>query len=75
MVRARLLVERGALKDHSEDWGEMDFLSLPSPADRIAARRGNEIHYLTVLCAHHQPVPAGEGEPSAQVVAKWTGSG
>ena len=76
MVRARLLVERGSLRDQSEDWGEQEFLQLPSPGDRVAVRRGNETHYLTVICAHHQPVPAeGGGQPSAQVVAKWTGSG
>ena len=76
MATARLLVERGSLRDRSEDWGEHDFLALPSPGDRIAAPRDNEMHYLTVLCVHHQAVPTGAGSaPSAQVVAKWTGSG
>lgn len=75
MATARLLVERGSLRDRSEDWGDQDFLALPSPGDRIAARHGDEVHYLTVICVHHQIVPAGAGEsPSAQVVAKWTGS-
>jgi hypothetical protein len=76
MATARLLVERGSLRDQSEDWGEHDFLALPSPGDRIAAPRGNEVHYLTVLCVHHQAVPTGgAARPGAQVVAKWTGSG
>ena len=76
MVSARLLVERGSLRDQSEDWGDHDFLALPSPGDRIAVGRGNETHFLTVICAHHQIVPAGSGgSASAQVVAKWTGSG
>lgn len=76
METARLLVERGSLRDQSEDWGDQDFLALPSPGDRIAARRDNEVHYLTVICVHHQIAPTGSGEvPSAQVVAKWTGSG
>ena len=74
MARARLLVERGSLRDRSEDWGELEFLQLPSPGDRIAARREGEVNYLTVICVHHQPVAAGEGQPGAQVVAKWTGS-
>jgi hypothetical protein len=76
MATARLLVERGSLRDQSEDWGEHDFLALPSPGDRIAVARGNEVHYLTVICVHHQIVPTGSGaSPAAQVVAKWTGSG
>jgi len=76
MATARLLVERGSLRDQSEDWGEHDFLQLPSPGDRVAVGRGNEVHYLTVLCVHHQAVPSGAAAaPGAQVVAKWTGSG
>ena len=76
MARLRLLVERGSLQDQSEDWGELDFLSLPSPGDRISLARGNETNYLTVLCVHHQPVPAESGgAPGAYVVAKWTGAG
>lgn len=76
MQIARLLVERGSLRDQSEDWGEHRFLALPSPGDRLAVQRGGENQYLTVICAHHQAVPVqGEGEPSAQVVAKWTGAG
>lgn len=76
MARLRLLVERGSLQDKSEDWGELDFLALPSPGDRVSVRRGNETNYLTVLCVHHQPVaPGGAEEAGAYVVAKWTGAG
>lgn len=76
MVRMRLLVERGALQDQSEEWGEFDFLALPSPGDRVSVRRGNETNYLTVLCVHHQPAAAGSGEEAgAYLVAKWTGAG
>ncbi|MBX3561807.1 MAG: hypothetical protein KF780_08335 [Sphingomonas sp.] len=73
MARLKLLVERGALRDQSEDWGELDFLALPSPADRISVERDGQINYLTVLCVHHQPVAPG-GTPGAIVVAKWTGA-
>ena len=73
MARAHLLVERGSLRDRSEDWGELEFLQLPSPGDRIAADRDGEVNYLTVICVHHQPAAPG-GAPSAQVVAKWTGA-
>lgn len=76
MVRLRLLVERGSLHDQSEDWGELDFMALPSPGDRISVRRGNETNYLTILCVHHQPTAPGSGEEAgAYVVAKWTGAG
>jgi hypothetical protein len=76
MARLRLLVERGSLHDQSEDWGEFDFMALPSPGDRISVRRGNETNYLTVLCVHHQPAaPDSAEEPGAYVVAKWTGAG
>ena len=75
-VVARLLVERGTLRDSSEDWGELTFLALPSPGDRITTERNGEVNYLTVICVHHQAVPAGAGgEPGAYVVAKWTGAG
>jgi hypothetical protein len=76
MIEARLLVERGTLRDQSEDWGAYNFLGLPSPADRVAVHRGNETHYLTVICVHHAPVAARDGGmgPTAQVVAKWTGA-
>lgn len=75
MVSARLLVERGTLRDQSQDWGEHHFLALPSPGDRVAVTRDGELQYLTVICVHHQPVPGGgAGAPGADVVAKWTGS-
>jgi hypothetical protein len=79
MVAARLLVERGSIRDKSQDWGLYEFLSLPSPGDRIAAHYEDTTHYLTVICVHHKPLPvshaAGEkraASPSADVVAKWT---
>ena len=75
MVSARLLVERGSLRDQSEEWGEYGFMALPSPGDRLTVPRDGDTHYLTVICVHHQIVPAGAGgEASAFVVAKWTGS-
>jgi hypothetical protein len=74
MATARLLVERGTLRDQTEDWGDYDFLALPSPADRVTVERGNAVNFLTVLCVHHAPAPSGSGaQPGAQVVAKWTG--
>lgn len=78
MVVANLLVERGSLRDKSQDWGLYEFLSLPSPGDRIAAHHGDTTHYLTVICVHHKPSPVGRvveekrTSPSADVVAKWT---
>lgn len=76
MADARLLVERGSLRDQSEDWGDYRFLALPSPGDRLTVHRGGDVHYLTVISTHHLIVPVGdgEGEPSACVVAKWTGA-
>ena len=78
MIEAFLLVERGSIRDKSQDWGAHAFLALPSPGDRIVVRHDGEAHYLTVLCAHHRPVPMDEvangAEPAAEVVAKWTGS-
>lgn len=81
MVASRLLVERGSLRDRSEDWGLFDFLSLPSPGDRIIAEHDGETHYLTVICVHHQPVAIKEEQarapssgPSASIAARWTGS-
>jgi hypothetical protein len=74
MVVARLLVERG-LHGPSEDWGLHNFLALPSPADRAMINREGEDNYLTVLCVHHQPsVHESTTEPTAEVVAKWTGA-
>lgn len=78
---ARLMVERGSIRDQSQDWGDYEFVSLPSPGDRIAAKYDGTTHYLTVICVHHRPrsLSAGEkldaaGAPSAEVVAKWTSS-
>ncbi len=76
MVQARLLVERGSLRDRSEEWGEHGFVALPSPGDRLAVPREGETNHLTVICVHHELVPPGaSGEASAFVVAKWTGKG
>lgn len=79
MIEALLLVERGSVRDSSQDWGIHAFLGVPSPGDRIMIPREGESHYLTVLCAHHRPVPVedarqGTAVPSVEVVAKWTGS-
>lgn len=74
MLTVKVLVERGSFRDKSQDWGEYDFLALPSPGDRISITREGKVNYLTVLCVHHQPAPAAGGQaPSAHVVAKWTG--
>ena len=74
MIVARLLVERAA-RGQSEDWGLYDFLALPSPADRVMVNREGTDNYLTVLCAHHEPTVHGSSAaPTADVVAKWTGS-
>lgn len=74
MVAAQLLVERGSLRDRSEDWGRFDFLALPSPADRLAVERDGQTHYMTVLSVHHRPQPSAAAPPTAAVVAKWTGA-
>lgn len=75
MISLRLLVERGSIRNKSEEWGSHDFLALPSPADRITVEREGVKHYLTVLCVHHQPLlSGGNTAPAACVVAKWTGS-
>lgn len=78
MFSARLLVERGSVRFQSQDWGEYRFVSAPSPGDRIAAEHDGSTHYLTVISVHHKPVALGgdaDGpHPSAEVVAKWTGS-
>lgn len=73
MAHCRLLVEKGSTRDPTQDWGLFDFVSVPSPADRVAVEHEGQLHYLTVLCAHHRPVRPGEGEPSAEIVARWTG--
>lgn len=76
---AKLVVERGSIRDQSQDWGDYEFLSLPSPGDRIAAYYDGTTHYLTVICVHHRPKRVDDPErrdvaksPSAEVVAKWT---
>ena len=80
MAKARLLVERGPVRAPSQDWGHYEFVSLPSPGDRVAAYYDGASHYLTVICVHHKPVPATdppngvETNPTAEVVAKWTSS-
>ncbi|MEO3389238.1 hypothetical protein [Mesorhizobium sp. CAU 1741] len=80
MFAARLMVERGSFRDKSQDWGVYAFLSAPSPGDRVAAAHEDTTHYLTVISVHHKPVPlandggTGGETPSADVVAKWTGS-
>lgn len=78
---ARLMVERGSIRDQSQDWGIYAFVALPSPGDRIAAEYEGTMHYLTVICVHHRPAAIRDGEgnetsasPSAEVVAKWTSS-
>lgn len=78
---ARLMVERGSVRDQSQDWGNYAFIALPSPGDRIAAEYDGAMHYLTVICVHHRPVVVRDDEehkasvsPSAEVVAKWTSS-
>ncbi|GAA0268772.1 hypothetical protein GCM10009127_05780 [Alteraurantiacibacter aestuarii] len=75
MICGKVIMVRG--KDSlSEDWGEFEFLALPSPADRIMIIRDATENYSTVLAVHHHPCAAGSGDkPSAEIVAKWTGSG
>jgi len=75
MVCCNVSVVRGMGAD-SEDWGAFDFLSLPSPGDRLMIERDGAENYATVLSVHHSPSPISLGlEPTAEVVAKWTGSG
>lgn len=74
MVEAHLLVFRERTGT-SEDWGEFQFLALPSPGDRIMVSREGAENYATVLAVHHSPSICGSGgKPAAEVVAKWTGS-
>lgn len=79
MPVAKLLVERGVGRAPSQDWGELEFLALPSPGDRIAVPFDGALHHLTVISVHHRPVPVGEQgsdgvDAQADVVAKWTSS-
>lgn len=78
MVGARLSVERGTVRDRTQDWGAFEFVALPSPGDRVAVHHEDATHFLTVLCVHHRPVRIGGAPaadpPTAEVVAKWTGA-
>jgi len=75
MICGKIIMVRGK-GSISEDWGEFEFLALPSPADRIMVVREGAENYGTVLAVHHYPCVAGSGDkPSAEVVAQWTGSG
>ncbi|WP_120716169.1 hypothetical protein [Tsuneonella amylolytica] len=75
MVSGRLVVMRSS-SGASEDWGEFAFVALPSPGDRIMARRDGIENYATVLAIHHAPALAGsEDVPTIEVVARWTGAG
>lgn len=78
MPVAKLLVERGTARAPSQDWGAYEFVSIPSPGDRVAAQYDGSTHYLTVISVHHKPVRLTDDseapQPSADVVAKWTSS-
>ncbi len=74
MISGKIILVRGK-ESVSEDWGEFEFVSSPSPGDRIMVQRESIENYATVLAVHHYPKIAGSGEtPSAEIVAKWTGS-
>jgi len=72
----KLLVQKGSIDSSTQDWGSFQFVSAPSPGDRIAADHDGRTNYLTVLSVHHRPVAVNDatGEPAADVVAIWTGS-
>lgn len=77
MFIARLLDERGAIYDKSQNWGNYAFVSLPSPGDRLVAHYNDNMLHMTIICVHHRPVCiTADGrqadEPAAEVVAKWT---
>ncbi|WFL76746.1 hypothetical protein P7228_12165 [Altererythrobacter arenosus] len=75
MISGKLIVVRGTA-NQSEDWGEYEFLALPSPADRVMVQREGAENYATVLAVHHYPRQAGSSDDSTiEIVAKWTGSG
>lgn len=81
MKIADLLVERGSIREESQEWGTFEFIDLPSPGDRLTIAKEGKTHFLTVLCVHHQPgawTSEKDGSdldlPHADVVAKWTGS-
>lgn len=74
MVVGKLIMVRGK-PSNSEEWGEFDFLSLPSSGDRIVMSREGAENYATVLAVHHYPTVRGDCDtPSAEIVATWTGS-
>lgn len=73
MVVSKLIMVHGK-SGNSEEWGEFDFVSVPSPADRIVMRREGAENYATVLAVHHYPIVRGSGDnPIAEIVATWTG--
>lgn len=74
MINSKLIMVRGKASN-SEEWGEFDFLSLPSPGDRVVLNRDGAENYATVIAVHHYPTIRASGDqPSAEIVAKWTGS-
>lgn len=75
MICGNLIMVRGT-GNESENWGEYEFLALPSPADRVMVVREDSENYATVLSVHHYPRTVGSSEKARiEVVAKWTGSG
>lgn len=75
MICGKIVMVRGK-ESVSEDWGEYEFLGLPSPGDRIMVKKEGAENYATVLAVHHYPCISGSGDkPSAEIVAQWTGSG
>ena len=62
MIRARLIVLSPYKKDEGgnpveDNWGELDFDSLPSSGDRISVVRDYDLAMVTVKFAVHMPVP------------------
>src|SRR5690606_42012979 len=49
MITAKLLVERGSIHDASQDWGDYNFVALPSPGDRIAAHYNRSEEHTSEL--------------------------
>lgn len=73
MIAAKVIVMRGSV---SEEWGDFEFVEMPSPADRVMVAREGVENYATVISVHHYPAATGSGvQPTAEIVAKWTGSG
>jgi hypothetical protein len=74
MISGNIVVVRGKAAE-AEEWGEFEFLALPSPGDRLMVERDGEENYATVLAVHHTPRPSGSNRaPTVEVVAKWTGA-